>query len=83
MIGRALILLVRLYQWTIAPALPPTCRFFPSCSQYMVLAIQEHGALKGGALGLRRLLRCHPFGGHGVDPVPPKCGSPERSTCEP
>ena len=61
---------VRLYQILVAPLLPPACRYFPSCSNYMIQAVQKHGALKGGYLGLRRLLRCAPWGGHGYDPVP-------------
>jgi putative membrane protein insertion efficiency factor len=65
-----LVLLVRVYQWVIAPALPPTCRFLPSCSQYMIDALQRHGAYRGLWLGLRRLLRCHPFCEGGIDPVP-------------
>jgi hypothetical protein len=65
-----LVLLVRVYQWAIAPALPPTCRFLPSCSQYMIDALQRHGACRGLWLGLRRILRCHPFCEGGIDPVP-------------
>lgn len=65
-----LILLVRIYQWTIAPILPPRCRFVPSCSQYMIDALREWGALRGTWLGLKRVLRCHPWGECGVDPVP-------------
>lgn len=61
---------VRLYQMLVAPLLPPACRYFPSCSNYMIQAVQKHGALKGGWYGARRLLRCAPWGGHGYDPVP-------------
>lgn len=71
---QALILLVRVYQWTIAPALPPSCRFYPSCSAYMVAALEDHGAIRGTWLGLRRLLRCHPGCPGGYDPVPPRPG---------
>jgi putative membrane protein insertion efficiency factor len=61
---------VRLYQHLIAPWLPPACRYFPSCSNYMIQAVERHGVLKGVALGVKRLLRCAPWGGHGYDPVP-------------
>lgn len=67
---RLFILPVRLYQILIAPILPPACRYFPSCSNYMIQAIQKHGAFRGIHLGIRRLLRCAPWGGHGYDPVP-------------
>ena len=61
---------IRVYQWTISPILPRTCRFAPSCSEYTAEAILAHGPLTGVWLGLRRILRCHPWGGHGYDPVP-------------
>ena len=65
-----LILLVRGYQLTISPVLPPSCRFSPSCSHYTLEALRRYGALKGSWLGARRLLRCHPFHPGGFDPVP-------------
>jgi len=61
---------VRLYQLTISPWLPRSCRYEPSCSNYMLKAVRKHGAFKGTWLGVRRLLRCAPWGGHGFDPVP-------------
>lgn len=67
---RALIFPIRFYQRCISPLTPPACRYTPTCSQYMVEAILRHGALKGFYLGVRRILRCHPWGGHGYDPVP-------------
>jgi putative membrane protein insertion efficiency factor len=67
---RALVLLIRGYQIAISPALPPSCRFTPSCSQYALEAISRYGALKGSWLAARRLSRCHPFHPGGVDPVP-------------
>jgi putative membrane protein insertion efficiency factor len=70
MVARALILLVRGYRRGISPFLPPSCRYTPTCSAYAVEALQRHGALRGGWLTLRRLSRCHPWGGHGYDPVP-------------
>jgi putative membrane protein insertion efficiency factor len=67
---RALVLAIRGYQKLISPALPPSCRFYPSCSQYAIEAIARHGALRGSWLAARRLARCHPFHPGGVDPVP-------------
>lgn len=67
---RLLIGLIRFYQWGISPYLPARCRYTPTCSQYAVEAVSRFGALKGGYLALRRILRCHPFGGYGYDPVP-------------
>lgn len=64
------IALVRLYQLGISPGLPSSCRFAPSCSQYMLEALQRHHALKGLLLGTWRLMRCHPFHPGGHDPVP-------------
>ena len=61
---------VRFYQVAIRPMLPPRCRYTPTCSQYAVEALQKHGAYKGSMLALRRICRCHPFGGSGYDPVP-------------
>ncbi|HMN90561.1 MAG TPA: membrane protein insertion efficiency factor YidD [Saprospiraceae bacterium] len=66
------ILPVRFYQLAISPLLPSSCRYQPTCSHYMIEAIQEWGPLKGTWLGLRRIGRCHPWGGHGYDPVPKK-----------
>jgi len=62
--------LIRVYQWTIGPALPPACRFQPTCSRYAYQAIERYGVFKGGWLTLKRLARCQPFGGSGYDPVP-------------
>ena len=62
--------LIRGYQLVISPALPPSCRFTPSCSQYALEAVTRHGALKGTWLAARRLVRCHPFHPGGFDPVP-------------
>lgn len=67
---KLVILPVRFYQYTIRPLLPNSCRYTPSCSQYSIEAINKYGALKGSWLGLKRILRCHPWGGHGYDPVP-------------
>lgn len=69
-LGWILIFPVKIYQWTISPLLPNSCRFTPSCSQYMLEAIKKHGPLRGSWLGLKRIGRCNPWGGHGHDPVP-------------
>ncbi len=65
-----LILLVQFYRYCISPFTPPTCRFTPTCSQYAIEVLRKHGPLKGLWLTLRRLARCHPWGGSGYDPVP-------------
>ena len=62
---------VHLYRLLVSPLLGPACRFAPSCSAYALEAIAVHGPLRGWLLALRRLLRCHPWGGSGYDPVPP------------
>ena len=62
--------LIRAYQLLLAPILPPSCRYYPSCSHYAAEAIGAHGPWRGLALTVRRLLRCHPWGGSGYDPVP-------------
>lgn len=64
------ILLVRIYQIAISPLLGSRCRFEPTCSTYALTALRRHGVLRGGGLTLRRLARCHPWGGQGYDPVP-------------
>lgn len=65
-----LLALIRFYQYAISPLLGRRCRFFPSCSEYTVEAIQKHGAIAGLKLGLRRISRCHPWHPGGYDPVP-------------
>ena len=70
MIRHALVLFVRGYQTAIAPHLPPSCRYYPSCSAYAVEALEKHGAIQGGWLAIRRIARCHPFRPGGYDPVP-------------
>ena len=70
LLNRTLRVLVRLYQLLISPLLLPSCRFLPSCSDYAIEAIEQHGALRGVGLALWRLARCHPWGGSGYDPVP-------------
>ena len=70
MVARALLLMIRGYQTLISPWLPPGCQYTPTCSAYAAEAIGRHGAARGGWLAVRRLLRCHPWGGSGYDPVP-------------
>jgi putative membrane protein insertion efficiency factor len=66
-----LLLLIKIYQWIISPLLGPNkCRYQPTCSHYAIEALQKHGLLKGGFLATKRILSCHPWGGHGYDPVP-------------
>jgi uncharacterized protein len=62
--------IIRFYRKVISPLKPPTCRFYPTCSSYGLEAIQKFGALKGGYLTIKRILKCHPFHPGGVDPVP-------------
>lgn len=64
------IAMIRFYQRHISPLTPPACRYTPTCSQYTLEAIQKYGAIKGTWLGLKRICRCHPWGGSGYDPVP-------------
>ena len=64
------VLLVRFYQLAISPLKPPTCRYNPTCSSYALEALKRYGLFKGGMLAIRRIMRCHPWGGHGYDPVP-------------
>jgi len=70
MIARLLILIARLWQWGPSAILRPSCRFTPSCSAYAIEAWRRHGAGRGSWLAVRRILRCHPWGGSGFDPVP-------------
>lgn len=65
---------IHLYRWTLSPLLPRACRFYPSCSAYALTALSVHGALKGSALTVGRLCRCHPFNDGGLDPVPAPSG---------
>ena len=62
--------LIRGYKRFISPLFPPSCRYYPTCSNYSVQAIQKHGAIKGSIMGISRILRCHPFVKGGYDPVP-------------
>jgi hypothetical protein len=77
-IGYPLILLVKAYQVVISPLTPGSCRHVPTCSQYTIEAIKIWGPFKGSWLGLKRLSKCHPWGTHGYDPVPPKTSKNEN-----
>jgi uncharacterized protein len=70
MIAKLLILIAKAWQQGPSRVLPPSCRYQPSCSAYAIAALQRYGALRGSWLAARRLLRCHPWGGSGFDPVP-------------
>ena len=67
---KVIIFLVKAYQITISPLIGSNCRFQPTCSQYMIEAINNHGVMKGLSLGIKRISKCHPFGSSGYDPVP-------------
>jgi uncharacterized protein len=81
MLSAAMRLMVRAYQLIISPLLPPSCRFLPSCSDYAIEAFERYGALRGGGLALRRLARCHPWGGSGYDPVPRAAPTSKPADC--
>ena len=66
------ILIIKIYQWIISPILKSNCRYLPTCSEYAILSLQEHGVIKGLYFTLKRIFSCHPYGGSGFDPVPKK-----------
>lgn len=66
---RVLIFLVRVYQKCISPLFPPKCRYYPTCSEYFIQAVQKYGAIKGTWLGIKRISRCHPWSKGGYDPL--------------
>lgn len=68
--ARALLSMIRFYRRAVSPMTPSSCRFMPTCSAYAEEAVERYGARRGGWIALKRLLRCHPFGGSGYDPVP-------------
>lgn len=78
LLAAPLLLVIWLYKKLISPLLPPSCRFYPSCSVYGFTAISHHGPFRGAWLTVRRLLKCHPFHPGGFDPVPPRAPAPAR-----
>ncbi len=80
--SKIMIALIRLYQMTLSVIFGPTCRFYPSCSNYFIEALEKHGPLRGSSLGVRRICRCHPWHPGGYDPVPPKNGLSEQGNAE-
>lgn len=78
MLRRLAILPIRLYQLALSPLIGPRCRYQPTCSHYAVEAIGKHGTLKGGWLAVKRIGRCHPWGGSGYDPVPDDQGTKDE-----
>ena len=70
MIAKLLILIAKAWQMGPSRVIPPTCRFAPSCSAYAIESLSRYGAVRGSWLSLKRIVRCHPWGGHGYDPVP-------------
>jgi len=67
-----IVLIIKTYQLLISPILKSNCRYLPTCSEYTIIALQEHGVIKGFYYSFHRILKCHPFGGNGYDPVPKK-----------
>jgi len=72
MLKKIMIGIIRFYQIVISPLKPPTCRFYPTCSHYGLEAVKRFGAIRGGWLAIKRILKCHPFHPGGIDPVPEK-----------
>ena len=77
-LGLLLLIPVYFYKYAISPLTPASCRHYPTCSEYAVEAIKIHGPFRGFYLGTRRILKCHPWGTHGYDPVPPKIEKKKR-----
>ncbi len=77
-----LLLVLRGYKRWVSPVLPPACRYLPTCSDYAQEAILRHGPLRGSWMAGKRICRCHPWGGHGFDPVPPLPGQPPAATSD-
>lgn len=80
LLSALLIEIVKFYKKAISPWLPVACRYEPTCSEYMIEAIQKYGVWRGVLLGIKRIGRCHPWGGSGIDPVPEKKKSEKNDT---
>lgn len=84
MIAKSMVFFVKSYQYLVSPLLGNNCRFHPSCSEYTIEALQEHGCLYGSLLSVKRICKCQPFHSGGLDPVPDKClNKPSRQNPEP
>ncbi|PJB13936.1 MAG: membrane protein insertion efficiency factor YidD [Flavobacteriales bacterium CG_4_9_14_3_um_filter_32_8] len=70
LVSKIFIVIIRFYQLSISPILGQNCRYTPTCSQYSIEALNKYGPIKGGWLSLKRIFSCHPWGGHGHDPIP-------------
>ncbi|MBI5971104.1 MAG: membrane protein insertion efficiency factor YidD [Deltaproteobacteria bacterium] len=82
MIQTLILLIIRAYKYFISPLLPPSCRFYPSCSDYAADAVSAHGAIRGTYYGVRRLLKCHPYHSGGYDPAPGVSINPDTAAKE-
>ncbi len=78
-----LLALLRGYKWALSPILPPSCRYLPTCSEYAAEAVDRYGAVRGSAMAMWRVLRCHPFVRGGYDPVPGKETAARTHICKP
>ena len=67
-----LIFIIKIYQFIVSPLIGQNCRYLPTCSEYAIESLKLHGLLRGSFFAIRRILKCHPFGGHGFDPIPKK-----------
>jgi len=84
MIAKSMVFLIKLYQYLVSPLLGNNCRFYPTCSEYTIQALQQHGCLCGSLLAVKRICKCQPFHSGGLDPVPGKClNKPHQQNPEP
>lgn len=75
LLAKLLLVIFAFYRYAISPLLPSRCRYYPTCSGYAIEAVEKYGAFTGGNLAIKRILRCHPWGDHGYDPVPENLNS--------